>query len=187
MGTCRARSSAATSMSPTGLSSGTLSVIDGFIDGAARWTIRTARFDGRFDNGVVDGMVNLVGNVTSQTDALNHTTSYVYDHLNRLLTTTDALTGVTQFTYDDAGNETEKAKSGEYWFYTYDFDNRLTYVEKRTTEAGASVLSIDFKYDIFGNRIERDFDSDGAGSSAAVALKMAYEGGNAFLDKNHPG
>src|SRR5207245_7472497 len=41
-----------------------LSVIDGFIDGAARWTIRTARFDGRFDNSVIDGMVNLVGNVT---------------------------------------------------------------------------------------------------------------------------
>ena len=41
-----------------------LLAIDRFIDGLARGTIRAARLDGRFDNSVVDGSVNLVANVT---------------------------------------------------------------------------------------------------------------------------
>jgi NADH-quinone oxidoreductase subunit L len=41
-----------------------LMAIDGFIDGLARGTIRAARLDGRFDNSVIDGAVNLVGNTT---------------------------------------------------------------------------------------------------------------------------
>jgi NADH-quinone oxidoreductase subunit L len=41
-----------------------LMAIDGFIDGLARATIRAARLDGRFDNSVIDGAVNLVGNTT---------------------------------------------------------------------------------------------------------------------------
>jgi NADH-quinone oxidoreductase subunit L len=38
--------------------------IDRCIDGLAHGTIRAAKLDGRFDNGVVDGSVNLVANVT---------------------------------------------------------------------------------------------------------------------------
>jgi NADH-quinone oxidoreductase subunit L len=41
-----------------------LTVIDGIIHGIARFTVRVSRWDGRFDNLVVDGAVNLVGNVT---------------------------------------------------------------------------------------------------------------------------
>jgi NADH-quinone oxidoreductase subunit L len=37
--------------------------IDGIIDGLGRTTVRVARGSGRFDNGVVDGLVNVVGNV----------------------------------------------------------------------------------------------------------------------------
>jgi NADH-quinone oxidoreductase subunit L len=44
-----------------------LLAIDRFIDGAAHATIRAARWDGKFDNGVVDGAVNLVANVTHAT------------------------------------------------------------------------------------------------------------------------
>src|SRR5262249_24421988 len=48
---------------------------------------------------------------------------------------------------------------------------------------GTSIESVDFKYDALGNRIERDYDADGAGSGAPVVLKMAYDiNGNAFLD-----
>jgi len=36
--------------------------IDRFIDNLAKWTIGFSRFNGKFDNGVVDGMVNVVGN-----------------------------------------------------------------------------------------------------------------------------
>jgi NADH-quinone oxidoreductase subunit L len=38
--------------------------IDGFIDRLGRSTVRVARGSGRFDNGVVDGLVNVIGNVT---------------------------------------------------------------------------------------------------------------------------
>lgn len=41
-----------------------LHVIDGVIHGLARFTVLVSRWDGVFDNKVVDGMVNLVGNVT---------------------------------------------------------------------------------------------------------------------------
>jgi NADH-quinone oxidoreductase subunit L len=39
-------------------------VIDGFVDGSARFTVRLSNWNGIFDQGVVDGLVNLVGNVT---------------------------------------------------------------------------------------------------------------------------
>jgi NADH-quinone oxidoreductase subunit L len=41
-----------------------LTVIDGIIHGVARTAVRVSKWDGRFDNLVVDGAVNLVGNVT---------------------------------------------------------------------------------------------------------------------------
>jgi NADH-quinone oxidoreductase subunit L len=37
--------------------------IDVVIDTSAAWTVNVAKFDGRFDNGVIDGLVNLVGRV----------------------------------------------------------------------------------------------------------------------------
>ena len=43
--------------------------IDGFIDGLAAGTIRLARGNGRFDNGVIDGAVNLLARVVSATGA----------------------------------------------------------------------------------------------------------------------
>ncbi len=39
-----------------------LGVIDGILHGTARATVWTSRLDGRFDNGIVDGLVNLVAN-----------------------------------------------------------------------------------------------------------------------------
>lgn len=39
-----------------------LHAIDGFLHGIARLTLRISKWDGRFDNLVVDGLVNLVGN-----------------------------------------------------------------------------------------------------------------------------
>ena len=36
-------------------------VIDGVVDGSARETVRVSRFGGRFDLGIVDGLVNLIG------------------------------------------------------------------------------------------------------------------------------
>jgi NADH-quinone oxidoreductase subunit L len=39
-------------------------VIDGFVDGLARWTVRVSHWDGRFDFWVIDGLVNWLGEVT---------------------------------------------------------------------------------------------------------------------------
>ena len=41
-----------------------LKVIDGALHGVARGTVGVARADGRFDNGFIDYLVNLVGRVT---------------------------------------------------------------------------------------------------------------------------
>jgi NADH-quinone oxidoreductase subunit L len=41
-----------------------LTCIDGVLHGVARGTVRVSRSNGRFDNGVIDGIVNLIGNVT---------------------------------------------------------------------------------------------------------------------------
>src|SRR5262249_35289394 len=38
-------------------------VIDGAVDGTGRLTVAGARGTGRFDNGVIDGLVNLIANV----------------------------------------------------------------------------------------------------------------------------
>jgi len=37
------------------------------------------------------------------------------------------------------------------------------------------VLDADYKYDVFGNRTEKSVDPDGAGASAAVVSKFAYD------------
>ena len=39
-------------------------LIDGIVDGTARWTVQVAKWDGRFDNSVVDGLVNVVASAT---------------------------------------------------------------------------------------------------------------------------
>ena len=96
--------------------------------------------------------------------------------------------GTWTYSYDLEGNETAKSKTGEYWVYAYDNRNRLTHAEKRATSNGSATLTIDFKYDIWGNRIERDYDPDGAGATAATVLKMAYDqDGNAWADLDNSG
>jgi proton-translocating NADH-quinone oxidoreductase chain L len=40
-----------------------LKVIDGIIDGLARWTVQVSQWDGRFDLGIIDGLVNLTADV----------------------------------------------------------------------------------------------------------------------------
>ena len=39
-------------------------IIDGIVDGTARWTARLASADGRFDFWIIDGIVNVLGEVT---------------------------------------------------------------------------------------------------------------------------
>jgi NADH-quinone oxidoreductase subunit L len=41
-----------------------LTVIDGILHGVTRFIVGVSRWNGSFDNGIIDGLVNLVGNVT---------------------------------------------------------------------------------------------------------------------------
>src|SRR6185437_6822021 len=64
------------------------------------------------------------------------------------------------------------------WTYTYDNDNRLTHVEQRATDGGTLETSADYKYDVFGNRIENDVTISGP----AAVTRFSYDGANAWAD-----
>jgi len=70
-----------------------------------------------------------------------------------------------RLSYDDEGNRTKKSKGAlqETWTYGYDQKNQLIWVEKRATDGGTLQLRDEFKYDAFGNRIEKKIDSNGDG------------------------
>jgi len=93
---------------------------------------------------------------------------------NRLLSD-----GVWNFTYDDEGNETKKVNiaTGLTWTYGYDNKNHLIEAERRTTDGGTLEMHAEYKYDVFGNRSEKDIDEDGDGTIDAVQ-KFAYDGWN---------
>jgi RHS repeat-associated protein len=64
--------------------------------------------------------------VTSVTDALNHTTTYGYDDLGRQVSATDALNHTTSYGYDAAGNRTAVTDAlGHVTGSAYDARNRL--------------------------------------------------------------
>jgi RHS repeat-associated protein len=65
--------------------------------------------------------------------------------------------GTWNYSYDNEGNITQKTKisDGSYWKYSYDLKNELTEADQYNS---SNVLqqSVAFKYDAFGNRIEKD-------------------------------
>jgi len=46
----------------------------------------------------------------------------------------------------------------------------------RRTAGPLTDKEVDFKYDVFGNRIEKDYDDDGAGQHSATITRFAYDG-----------
>jgi RHS repeat-associated protein len=73
-------------------------------------------------------LYDAVGNRTRLTDALNRQTNYAYDALDRLTSVTDATSpaGVTSYGYDANGNLTSVINAlGKVWSYAYDKRNRL--------------------------------------------------------------
>jgi RHS repeat-associated protein len=85
--------------------------------------------------------------------------------------------GTWTYTYDDEGNLTKKSKgaSQETWTYTYDHKNQMLSVEKRATDGGTLQMRADYKYDVFGNRIQKAVDNDGNGS-VDTTQKYSYDG-----------
>jgi RHS repeat-associated protein len=118
--------------------------------------------------------------LTSETDN-GVTTTYSYDNGNELTsdathsytfdntgnrtntgyttTTGNEMTsdGTWNYTYDHAGNVTQKTKisDGSYWKYSYDNLNHLTEADQHNS-SNLLQQSVVFKYDAFGNRIEKD-------------------------------
>jgi YD repeat-containing protein len=71
---------------------------------------------------------------------------------NQLLTD-----GTWTYTYDAAGNRTKKSKgaSAETWTYGYDQQDRLMWVEQRSTDGGTLLARVEYAYDALGHRLTR--------------------------------
>jgi RHS repeat-associated protein len=99
---------------------------------------------------------------------------YVVGPGNRLLAD-----GTWSYRYDAEGNLVGKTHllTGDRWTYRYDHRNQMTLAEKRDA-SGAVVLYAVYRYDVFGNRIEKAVDFDGDGPAAAVVTRYVLDGWN---------
>ncbi|MCS7044857.1 MAG: hypothetical protein NZO58_00725 [Gemmataceae bacterium] len=97
---------------------------------------------------------------------------YVVGPGNRLLAD-----GTWSYSYDAEGNLVGKTHlvSGDSWTYSYDHRNQMTLAEKRDA-TGAVVLYAVYKYDVFGNRIEKAVDWDGDGPNVPVVTRYVLDG-----------
>ena len=140
-----------------------------------------------------DYVYDLTGNLTSETDN-GTTTNYTYDNQGQLTgdgtnsygydangnrnngsntpgtgnqLTTD---GVWNYTYDKEGNESKKVNisTGETWTYGYDNKNQLIWAEDRASDGGTLLARVEYKYDVYGNRVEQTVDSNGDGTIDTV-------------------
>ena len=84
--------------------------------------------------------------------------------------------GIYNYTYDAEGNEATKTKiaGGDNWTYTYDNLNQMTTAVDKTG-AGVVELTAIYKYDVFGNRLEKDVTYAG---QTTQTTKFAYDGWN---------
>ncbi len=100
----------------------------------------------------------------------NRTTpGYVTGADNQLLSD-----GTWNYSYDADGNETAKVNiaTGESWRYGYDARDHLVHAEERAAD-GTLEVSVDYKYDLFGNRLEKDVWEAALG---LAVTKFAYDG-----------
>jgi RHS repeat-associated protein len=65
------------------------------------------------------------------------------------------------YSYDEEGNVTGKSNATDTWVYEYDHRNQLTRADRKDTTTQDLQLRVDYKYDVFGNIVERTLDSDG--------------------------
>ena len=120
---------------------------------------------------------DLNGNVQSQTDGLNHTTTYGYDALNRKIRTTDALNRATSSSYDAVGNLTSLTDPAQQTTtYSYDVANQLKSISY-TDGVTPNVTGI--TYDLVGRRTGL---SDATGNSSwawdSLHRMTSYTNGN---------
>jgi hypothetical protein len=94
--------------------------------------------------------------------------TYSYDPGSQL--TND---GTWTYTYDSEGNLQKKSKGSllETWTYGYDNLNHLVWAEDRQTDGGSLINRMDFKYDVFGDRIDQEVTAN----STTTATHFAYD------------
>jgi RHS repeat-associated protein len=144
------------------------------------------------------------GRVATETSTLGPSRTYSYDAAGQLTgdgtnnyiwdaegnrvatgwttTTGNLLTsdGTWNYSYDAEGNQIQKIipSTGEQWNYYYDNLNRLVKAEHKPSSSGSVDQRITFKYDVFGNRIEK-----AVGVSSPTITHFAYDlNGNAWAD-----
>jgi RHS repeat-associated protein len=88
--------------------------------------------------------------------------------------------GTWTYTYDSEGDLQKKSKGSllETWTYGYDNLNHLAWAEDRQTDGGSLITRMDFKYDVFGDRIDQEVTAN----STTTATHFAYDGQNAWAD-----
>jgi RHS repeat-associated protein len=102
---------------------------------------------------------------------------------NRLLSD-----GTYTYAYDNEGNRSARTSiaTGEVTQYTWDYRNRLTSVTTQDS-SGTVTKSVAYTYDVYGQRIAKSIDTDGAGSSAPQTERMVYDGSNIALTFDETG
>jgi RHS repeat-associated protein len=107
-------------------------------------------------------------------------TGYVTGPDNELLSD-----GTWNYSYDAEGNETEKVNiaTGVTWTYGYDNRNEMTEAKEWTEDPahdGTAYVEVqeNFKYDVYGNRVEQDLYPTGPATSSAEVTKFAVDGWN---------
>jgi len=110
--------------------------------------------NGATNNGVTSYTYDLLGNMTSVTDAEGRVTYFDYDDLGRLNTVRDPLylttNKSTTFTYYETGNVLTRTKrSGATATYTCDTLNRITQALYTSTTGSIAESTV---YDIYGNK-----------------------------------
>jgi RHS repeat-associated protein len=82
--------------------------------------------------------------------------------------------GTWNYTYDNEGNLVRKIAiaTGEQWVYGYDDHNQLVSAV-RTAGDGTLLMNAAYRYDVFGNRLEKDVWT---GATGTVVTRFAYDG-----------
>jgi RHS repeat-associated protein len=112
------------------------SVVSG---GAATWDVSSIGYD-------------LLGNITSETDANNHTTSFVYDKDNRVTSVQAPLSRTTSTQYNEAGEVTAYTDAAnQQTNYYYDNAERLTTIVTPSSASGHSTDTTVLTHDLLGN------------------------------------
>ena len=120
------------------------------------------------------GELTAAGSTSYSYDATGNSSAsgYTYNGTYKNEITSD---GTWDYSYDAEGNITGKTNisTGDYW--TYGYDNRNQMIQAKEFASDSSLeQEVDYKYDVFGNRVETDVTISGT----TTVTKFAIDGWN---------